>query len=46
MKTAEMRGLIRVQRELRAWEGDAPVLWPRSELLDRAIREGTGVANF
>ncbi|MDU8929107.1 enoyl-CoA hydratase-related protein [Alisedimentitalea sp. MJ-SS2] len=40
MKTAELRGLLSVRRELEGWGREDPAIWNRSELLNEMIKNG------
>nr|WP_322865965.1 enoyl-CoA hydratase-related protein [Aquicoccus sp. G2-2]MEA1113236.1 enoyl-CoA hydratase-related protein [Aquicoccus sp. G2-2] len=40
MKAAEIRGLIAVRRELKAWNAEEPAFWQPSTLLDEMIKNG------
>jgi len=42
MKTAEIRGLLTVKRELEAWYADAPALWAGSPRLAEMVKNGEG----
>jgi 3-hydroxyacyl-CoA dehydrogenase len=40
MKAAEIRGLIAVRRELKAWNAEEPAFWQPNTLLDEMIKNG------